>query len=180
MLKIYNRKGIEIDYSNFNEIQKEKLADLLYNAQHEEIEARAVMNGNNMDAVIKDLSKGFYFVEDQNNKFVYNLQDTSKVSFSTHISLATTKPQDNNNIVNEPSANYGNNGTLALNKTQDGQEFLSLSEPGTEYSNSAQLNLFGQGNTSSDNNNRRCVCSVWTKYKNIQVKRTNDIKKLNA
>jgi N12 class adenine-specific DNA methylase len=83
---------------------------------------------------------------------------------------------DFQNIINEPNEGYGNNRTLALNTTKDGQKFLSLTEPGTEYSNSSQPNLWQQGDTDSGDNNRRSVRAIWTKYKNIQFKGTTKVK----
>ncbi|MBC7525365.1 MAG: hypothetical protein H7239_13130 [Flavobacterium sp.] len=68
------------------------------------------------------------------------------------------------------------NNNLALNKTNDGQEFLSFGEPRTEYSDSSERNLQQEGDTNVDSNNRRSVRAIWTKYKNIQFKGTTKIK----
>ncbi len=65
---------------------------------------------------------------------------------------------------------------LSLNKTNDGKHFLSLSEPGSLYKGLAERNLQRQGHTSDNNNNRRSVRAIWTKYKNLQFKGTTKIK----
>ena len=44
------------------------------------------------------------------------------------------------------------------------------------YFNAGERNLQRQGNTSDNNDNRRSVRAVWTKYKNIQFKGTTKIK----
>jgi hypothetical protein len=70
------------------------------------------------------------------------------------------------------------NNNLATNTTKDGQDFLSLSEPGTEYSNSSQLNLQFEGDTGSSNNNCGSIRAVRTKYKNLQSRGTTKVKKV--
>ena len=67
---------------------------------------------------------------------------------------------------------------LKLNTKIYEQKILSHSKPNSEYSNSSELNLWQQGDTFNDNNNRGSVRAVWRKYKNIQFKRTNKIKKV--
>jgi len=104
-------------------------------------------------------------------------QDKAKAQFVVNeVSRRLGLENNNQNIINEPSDGYKKNTTLALNKTQDGEKFLSLSEPGAEYSNSSQPNLWQQGDTSSSDNNRRSVQAIWTKYKNLQFKGTTKIK----
>jgi hypothetical protein len=69
---------------------------------------------------------------------------------------------------------------LKLNTKTDGKNFISHSESGTKYSNTSERNIQRQGNTSYSNDNCRSVRAVWTKYKNLQFKKTNNIKKLIA
>lgn len=124
----------------------------------------------------KELAKNDKFPkEEELAKVAAELKEVDKTIQDFEKDVTEDLEQEDN-IVNEPNADYGNNRTLALNKTQDVKKFLSLSEPGTEYSNSSQLDLFGQGDTASNNNNKRSVRAVWTKYKNLQFKGTTKVK----
>jgi hypothetical protein len=67
---------------------------------------------------------------------------------------------------------------LKLNTKTNAQKFLSPRKRNAEYCYSAERNLRRQGDTNSDNNNRRSVRAVGKKFKNLQSKGTSTDKKI--
>ena len=87
---VYNRKGEKLNFSNFSDDDLLKTAKVLYQNNFEEIEARAVMQNNDMAKVMSELDGGFYYVADidPNQNTVLRLKDTSNMRFS----LSDEKP----------------------------------------------------------------------------------------
>lgn len=56
------------------------------------------------------------------------------------------------------------------------QKILSHTKPNSEYSNSAECNVQREGDTDGNNDHRRNLCAIWTKYKDIQFKGTTKVK----
>ena len=81
---VYNRKGEKLNFSNFSDDDLLKTAKVLYQNNFEEIEARAVMQNNDMAKVMSELDGGFYYVADidPNQNTVLRLKDTSNIRFS--------------------------------------------------------------------------------------------------
>lgn len=56
------------------------------------------------------------------------------------------------------------------------QKILSQTKPNSENSNPAERNVQREGDTEGNNDHRRNLCAIWTKYKDIQFKGTTKVK----
>jgi hypothetical protein len=108
-----------------------------------------------------------------NGNFYYKLRNTYNDGSSIKNTYVIIGEKNNDLSIDEPNNLYID---FNLHNTENGQKFLSLSEPKTEYSNASESDLQQKGNTNADNNNSRSVRAVWTKVKNLQFTGTTKIK----